>query len=368
MTTLALGLMSGTSADGVSAALGAFGAHSFKLIGHLTDPYPPQIRERIRRANTLSAAELSSLNVEIGEAFAKAAIHLFKKTKIKATKVACVGSHGQTIYHGPRDKHPNTLQIGEPAVIAEKTGIPVISHFRQKDIAAGGEGAPLIPFFDHFFFGNGSVRAFQNIGGISNVTVVGKGIKSPIAFDNGPGNGLMDAAVRLITRRKESLDAQGKRAERGSIDLVILHAMMKTPYFKKAPPKSTGLELFGENFVKQYFGRRLVSHPNDVLATLNFFTALTIQESYKSFVFPKHHVSEIVVSGGGIHNTMLMKNLASLFAPIPVKRIDAFGIPSQAKEPLTFAFFGLRAFQNKINHIPACTGAKRACVLGSLTR
>jgi anhydro-N-acetylmuramic acid kinase len=287
---------------------------------------------------------------------------------VSPDKVECIGSHGQTIYHGPHDTVPNTFQLGEPAVIAERTGITVVSNFRGRDIAVGGEGAPLIPYFDHFFYGNGPVRAFQNIGGIGNVTIVGHGIDTPLAFDTGPGNCLMDMVMRQISHGKEDHDHNGVRAKHGTINMAAVSDMMLHPYFKKAPPKSTGLELFGEDFLARHLTDELREKPDDVLATLNYFTCISIQESYRNFVFKNYPVTEVVVSGGGVYNKTLMKKLECLFAPIPVVSIETMGYPALAKEPLAFAFFGLRALQGKPNHLPAATGAKHARLLGSITR
>jgi anhydro-N-acetylmuramic acid kinase len=365
---LALGLMSGTSADGVSAALGEFHGHSYKLHGHLTIPYPAFVVEKIRRRGALPAAEVSRLDVELGELFAQAANKLLKKTRTRASAVTCIGSHGQTLYHGPADTPKNTLQLADPATIAERTGISVVSHFRQRDIAAGGEGAPLIPYFDQFFFGAGPVRALLNLGGIANVTIVGKNIGTPLAFDTGPANCLMDMAVQLLANGQEDHDHNGQRAKRGAIDPMLAAAMIQDPYFKKPPPKSTGPELFNREFLDAHCGELLRSNPDGALATLMYFTCLTIQEAFRDHVFGKYAVSELVVSGGGAHNKTLMKKLECLFAPIPVISIEALGLPAQAKEPLAFAFFGLRCFHGQINHLPSGTGAKAARVLGRLTR
>ncbi len=365
---LALGLMSGTSADGVSAALGEFHGHTYKLHGHLTVPYPPEVVAKIRQRGALPAAEVSRLDVELGELFAQAANKLLRKTRTSPSSVACIGSHGQTLYHGPGDKPKNTLQLADPATIAERTGISVVSHFRQRDIAAGGEGAPLIPYFDQFFFGAGPVRAMLNLGGIANVTIVGKNVDTPLAFDTGPANCLMDMAVQLLTKGAEDHDHNGQRSKRGAIDPMLAHAMIQDPYFKKPPPKSTGPELFNGDFLDKHMGGLLQSNPDSALATLMLFTCLTIQEAFRDHVFGKYSVTELVVSGGGVHNKTLMKKLECLFAPIPVVSIEKMDLPAQAKEPLAFAFFGLRCFHGQTNHLPSGTGAKQARVLGSVTR
>jgi len=364
---LAIGLMSGTSADGVSAVLAEFTGKKFKICGFKTFPYPSETRALIRKGPTLSAKELSILNFTLGHLFAEAALKLLKICRVKPARVTCIGSHGQTIYHGPGDKSSNTLQIGEPAVIAEETKIAVVSHFRERDIAAGGEGAPLIPFFEQYFFGDGPTRAFQNIGGIANVTVVGINAAGPLAFDTGPGNCLMDEAMRIISRGRKNFDKDGGLAGRGEVDLRKIEQMMKDDYFRDPPPKSTGLDKFGREFLLRFFQKDLQKNPENVLATLNFFTCLSIQEGFRNFIFPKFKIEEIVVSGGGAKNKFLLKNLRRLFNPIPVIPIDKIGIPSQAKEPLAFAFLGLRAIQGKINHLPQTTGAQGQRVLGRVT-
>ncbi|MFN0118228.1 MAG: anhydro-N-acetylmuramic acid kinase [Elusimicrobiota bacterium] len=370
MTTYyAIGLMSGTSADGVSAVLAAFKEKHFEIISHSQTAYPDHLLPLIRLGGKLPASELSQLNMALGEIFAKAALQVLKKSHISPADIHCIGSHGQTIYHGPNDSIKNTLQISDPAVIAERTGIPVVSHFRQKDMAVGGEGAPLIPFFDQYFFSEGPIRAFQNIGGIGNVTIVGKAIKDPLAFDTGPGNALMDLAVRIATNNQESFDKNGEGAKKGKMNAFVVHKMMEDAYFKKPPPKSTGLELFNRDFLNKYIpDEKIKTNLNDVLATLNYLTCISIQESYRRFIFPKFSVSEIIISGGGSHNKTLMKKLECLFAPIPIIPIDKLGIPSQIKEPLAFAFMGLRCLLGKNNHLPHTTGAKKSCVLGSITK
>ncbi|OVE77600.1 hypothetical protein BVX98_02245 [bacterium F11] len=368
MSNLALGLMSGTSADSISAALGSFKGHSFELLGLINDSMSPEIQKKIRMGGDLSARDVSELNVELGHLFAKAALHVLKKTHVPPSDVLCVGLAGQTIYHGPGDSRANTFQIGDPAVVVEKTGIPTVSHFREQDLAVGGQGAPLIPYFDQYFYGHGPVRAFLNIGGMSNVTIVGKGIEEPLAFDIGPGNWLMDNAMLIISDGKENHDHNGRLAKKGQMDMALISDMMEHPFFKMEPPKSTGAETFGSKFLETHFGKQFQKSPADILATLNYLTCISIQESFRSHVFNKFNIAEIIVSGGGVYNKTLLKKLECLFAPIPVLSIEKWDIPAQAKEPLAFGFFGLRAMQNKVNHLPACTGASRACVLGSITR
>lgn len=362
--TLALGLMSGTSGDGVSAAIADFKDHSFKLIAYQTFPYPKLIRKKISLALQLKTSEISQLNMELGELFTGAALKIIKRSKISPKKIAVIGSHGQTIYHGPTDRARSTLQIGEAAVIAARTGISVVSDFRPMDVALGGEGAPLMPYFDFFFYGNGPVRALQNIGGIANVTIVGRRIH-PIAFDTGPGNCLIDLAMQKITKGKLSHDPQGNWSAAGLIDTSLIWRLMRHPYFKRRPPKSTGREEFGEGFLKKHFGDLLVKRPKDALATLTFFTALTIHNAVAHF--SPQAPQEIIVSGGGAFNLTLMRHLKELFGPTKVWTMEEFGIPNQAKEPIAFAFFGLRALQGKPNHLPQTTGARKSAILGKIT-
>ncbi len=367
MEKLALGLMSGTSADGCSVALASFSKNSCRVLGYRTYAYPPALFKKILRGADLSAPQVSGLNFELGAHHADAVLRFLKSEKVSAAKIGVIGSHGQTLYHGPEDVEPNTFQVGEPAVIAERTGIAVVSDFRPRDIAAGGQGAPLIPYFDHYFFGSGPVRAMQNIGGISNVCVVGKKIARTIAFDNGPGNCLMDWAVRAATGGRKTFDVNGEQARGGRIDHDSVRKMAAHPYFSRKPPKSTGRELFNETFLPADLRRRVKRGTKDVLATLNYFTAWTIAESYRRFLPKRSALSEVVVSGGGALNTTLMDHLARLLGPVPVRTIERYGLPVQAKEPAAFAFFALRAIEGNINHLPETTGARRACVLGNIT-
>lgn len=362
---IALGLMSGTSGDGVSAALVSFKDRSFKLIAYQTFPYPNSIRKKISQALELKTPEISELDFQLGHLFAQAALKIIRKAGFPQRKIEVIGSHGQTIYHGPRGRVPSTFQIGEAAVIAERTGIPVVSDFRPQDIAAGGEGAPLIPFFDSHFYGGGMCRALLNIGGIANVTVVGGNLKNLIAFDTGPGNCLMDLAIQRMTKGKLKHDPEGRGAAAGRVETKWIHSMRGHPYFRKSPPKSTGLEEFGEKFLNRYLGRSFRRRPLDVLATLTHFSALTIFEGLRRFA---PSPIEVVVSGGGAKNLTLMNHLKELFLPVPVRSIEESGIPAQAKEPIAFAFFALRALQGKVNHLPVATGARQACILGKLTK
>lgn len=376
--------MSGTSGDGISLALAAFQERRIEIFRYETYPYPEYFSKKIRILNNspraVGADTISKLNFELGHLFAKAVTDSLRKARVPASRVAVIGSHGHTVYHGPSDTPRHTLQLGEASVIAEKTGIPVVADFRCRDIAAGGQGAPLIPFFDHYFFGNGPVRALQNIGGMANVTLVGKNTP-PMAFDNGPGNVLIDWAVQRHTRGTQSFDKDGCLAGRGVINLKAVRALASHPYFSQKPPKSTGRELFNESFLPDSVKRM---NSLNLIATLTYFTAYSIHESYRRFL--PVQPAEIIVSGGGTLNQTLMGHLSSLFYPTRVLSIQSLGLharaarrgrpvqaaagglsmPAQAKEPAAFAFFALRAIEGKINHLPQTTGARHACVLGKI--
>jgi anhydro-N-acetylmuramic acid kinase len=361
---LALGLMSGTSCDGVSAALVEFRGRRFRLLGYRTTAYAPPLTELLRRSREWTLAQTAQANILLGELFARSAMQLLRATRTDPRRVEVIGSHGHTVYHGPRDPIPCTLQLGEPAVIAERTGIPVVADFRPRDLAAGGEGAPLIPFFDQWRFGTGAPRALQNIGGIANVTIVGHRLR-PIAFDTGPGNCLLDTVAQRLTRGRQRFDRHGAMAQRGRVDQAMVRRMWAHPYFRRPPPKSTGPEVFNESFLQSVCGRRWASRGLDVLATLTYFTAYSIAESSRRFIPARLH--EMIVSGGGVFNRTLMNHLKRLLHPLPVRSIARHGLHPQAKEPVAFALLALRAIRHQPNHLPSTTGASHAHILGTLT-
>jgi anhydro-N-acetylmuramic acid kinase len=364
MAGVALGLMSGTSCDGVSAALARFDGRRVRVIAAATQPYPAAFAARLRAAAALAAPELSALDVALGERFAQAAQRLLRQARWPARRVAVIGSHGHTVYHGPGDVVPSTLQLGCPAVIAERLGRPVVADFRPRDVAAGGEGAPLVPAFDEAFFGGGPVRALLNLGGIANVTVVGRGL-APLAFDTGPGNTLMDELVQARTRGRRRYDPGGRLAARGAVDARALARLWRHPYFRRPPPKSTGRETFNQDVLRRAFGRALAQRPDDVLATVTYFTAWSVARGLRRFV--PHPVTEVIVSGGGVRNRTLMRHLARCLAPAPVRRLERYGIPAQAKEPVAFAYFALQHLRGRPHHAPSATGARSRRPLGSLT-
>lgn len=342
--------MSGTSADGVSAALVRIGpGRAVRVLRHLTEPYSRSEQAAILALRDASTSELSEANFRLGRRFAAAA-----RRVMRGAKPRVIGSHGQTVWHAP-GRH--TLQIGEASIIAEETGIDVVADFRPRDIAAGGQGAPLVPFFDEFVFGGTpSRRALLNIGGIANITLVG-GKKPAVAFDTGPGNALIDDMVRRLTRGRESFDRGGRIARSGRIDVTLLDRLLRDPYFRRRPPKSTGRERFGPAYVK--------ARPSaDAIATLTIFTAQTIAEAVHRFARP--FPVEVIASGGGVFNGTLMGHLAWLLAPAGVVSSEAYGLPPLAKECAAFALLAARAIEGLPNTIPSATGARRAVSAGKI--
>ncbi len=349
---IAVGLMSGTSADGVSAAairVGAGKGRRLEMLAYRTFAYPRPLRERVLGARNLRTAELSELHGDLGRFVAKVA-----KTFIGRGKADVIGSHGQTVWHEP-GRH--TLQLGEASHIAAATGVTTVCDFRPADIAAGGQGAPLVPYFDRYVFG---VRdaATLNLGGIANVTVLAK---EPLGFDTGPGNCLIDEAMGIAFRKP--CDRGGRVAKSGAIDAKLL-ARLDHPFFRRPPPKSTGRELFSREFLIDRLGKELQRRPADVVATLTFFTAKTVGEAFARFV--PGGVQEVIVSGGGLFNRTLMKNMEWTLWPAVPRPITVYGVHPLAKEPAAFALLAVETLRRRASNVPAVTGARRPVILGKI--
>ncbi len=345
--------MSGTSMDGITAALVIFDGEGVRVLRHRTYPYPPKLLERLGRAARLTTPELSRLNFALGEAFAEAALKLKGRAKLDA-----IGSHGQTVWHGPGDEPRNTLQLGEPSVIAERLRTTTVADFRPRDMAAGGEGAPLVPAFDRFCFGGGPPRAVLNIGGISNVSFVGKG-RLWAAFDTGPGNSLLDAACRAATRGRLEMDQGGRLASQGRADRDKVERLLEDPYFNRKPPKSLDKGYFGEGYLRRHFAPLSPARLPDILASLSLLTALSIARACGRFAPKGERLLEMIVSGGGAKNKCLMEMLREELRGLPLHRSDRYGIPAMAKEAAAFAWMAREALIGRPNNCPEATGAGR---------
>lgn len=351
--------MSGTSADGLTVC--AVTVRPFKILHFKNYPYPPALQKELLRAFDLKAPALSALHFKLGKLYAKTVQKFLKEFRMTPRQIAVIGSHGQTVYHGPKDPTPSTLQIGEPSFLAAELGVPVVSDFRAKDMALGGEGAPLIPFFDEYVFGQKSPKILLNVGGIANFSVVGKNVKT-FGFDCGPGNTLLDLACQQFL--KKPYDKNGQTAAQGAPDKKRVSALLKQAYFTRKPPKSLDKNAFGAEYLARYFSgfKRMA----DLLATLTFFTAAAVTQAVRDFV-PESAQKEIVVSGGGANNHTLLAYLQELNPALKISTASDYGIDPQAKEAAAFAVMAAEAMALRTNHCARATGAKRNAVLGKIT-
>lgn len=368
-----LGLMSGTSADGIDVAWAqvreAARGPRWRLRGYREYPYPPDLQEEVLRvAEGGSVADVCRLNARLGEAFAQAVLRFLGEEGLSPTQIDLIGLHGQTIHHRPPrgGQEGSSLQVGEATVVAERTGIPVVFNFRNRDMAAGGQGAPLVPYVDYLLFRSARWhRALQNIGGIANVTYLPRRAQREqvLAFDTGPGNMVVDALVALATGGKETFDRDGHWARRGRVREDWLRAWMAHPFITAPPPKSTGREAFGRAFVAREWerARREGIPPEDLIATATAWTAHAIAENYRRFLGP---VDEVILSGGGAKNPVLREWLERLLAPARVLTLEALGFPSEAKEALAFAVLAHEFVMGRTAHLPQTTGARHPVVLG----
>lgn len=393
----AIGLMSGTSADGIDAALigikGKGPGCKVNLLSFKKFPFPEGLQKLIHKASTPKYGRVDlicHLNFLMGELFAEAAIGVVKKTGYKMEDIDIIGSHGQTIYHIPtgvkssefgvwsselnrKSQIASTLQIGEPSIIAERTGVTTIADFRTRDMAAGGLGAPLTPFAHYMLFKDGGIgKAVNNIGGISNLTFIpaGGGLDDLVAFDTGPGNMLIDSIVNIITKGEMSYDNNGKIALKGKICEKLLEKLMAHPFIKKKPPKSTGREEFGYNEALKIFrtAKRHRLSDEDIVATVTGFTAKSIAESYHRFILNKHHLSEIILCGGGAKNPAIIKMIKNHMKPIKVNTSDRYGFPPEAIEAIAFAILGYAAVIGIPSNLPQVTGAGKKVVMGKIIK
>ena len=418
---LVLGMMSGTSADGIDAAVvkisGAPPDLKIKLIGHVKRPFPGQVRSEILRVaeqNPLTPGEFSQLHARLGKLYAEAAIAACAKLKISRHKIDLIGNHGQTVFHQGLPTTflgaptASTLQIGDGSVVANLTGITTVSDFRPADIARGGQGAPLVPFADYVLYRDKKLgRISLNIGGIANITVIPADARPSdvFAFDTGPGNMLIDALVEHFTHGRQRYDRDARLARRGRINPQLMRELLHDPYFDLKPPKSTGREYFGRTYVKNLLalGRRFHATRNDMIRTATAFAAASIADAIHRFVLPKHKIQQLIVSGGGSRNRLLCEHL-SLFAsphpprihspsvplrpflptaqsttpelppsrpkPFPVISVlpsSHFNVPVEAKEALAFAILAYETFHQRPSNLPSATGASGPAILGKLS-
>ena len=376
---IVIGMMSGTSTDGIDAAVvrleGAPPRLDWQLLHHLHLPFDPALRAEIFRGFRPASSDvemLCRLNFALGQAYGAAALQAAAAAGLSIEQVDLIGNHGQTLWHiPPGQPEPSTLQLGEPAVIAEMTGRPVVSNFRTRDMAAGGQGAPLVAYVDTLLLTHPTLaRAAQNIGGIGNVTYlppVSGGVGAAFAFDTGPGNMLMDDAAARATGGELSYDCDGLLAARGQVCQPLLDELRQEPYLLLPPPKTTGRELFGAQYGAQVWGRgqALGLGGEDIVATLTAFTAETIVQAYRQFLplMPP----EVIVSGGGARNPTLMGMLAKRLAPARLLTTDDVGLSSEAKEAIAFAVLAYETWHHRPSNLPAATGARRAVILGNIT-
>jgi anhydro-N-acetylmuramic acid kinase len=390
-----IGLISGTSSDGIDAALVEISrlGDSIRLIDFDIYPYSKKLQQNLialASGNPQSVADICHLNFYLGELFADAAIQISKKSGVPLSAISLIGSHGQTVHHLPVPKKEgtkkdvkweirSTLQIGEPSVIAERTGVTTIADFRPRDMAAGGEGAPLTPLLHyHLFSHKKKSRAIVNIGGISNVTYLqASGKKEDVrAFDMGPGNMLIDGLVQILT--KKNMDIHGNIARRGKVVSFLLSELMRHPFIRRKPPKSTGREAFGKAIIDRLAREKKHFSSEDLIATATAFTATAIAFNIKKFILGQRALrgqrvlrndsplDEIVVGGGGVRNRFLMESLTKNLSPISVSPFETLGFDSRAIEAITFALLGYHTWHNQPSNLPSVTGAGGLVLLGKI--
>jgi len=372
-----IGLMSGTSADGVDAAVVEWppgdAARPFRLLAQREEPFPAELQQRIhtlaagRCAPGAALRELAALDIELGERFAAAAVAVARQADVPLDSVAAIASHGQTVAHHPELRA--TLQIGDPSLIAERTGVTTVADFRPRDLAAGGEGAPLAPFFHFTAFADAAEnRAALNLGGIANVTWLPAGAlpADVIAFDVGPANALLDGVVQLATGGAERMDAGGRRARRGAVDSALLLELLDDDFLRAPPPKSTGRERYGTAEAEALLARWRDRPLDDLVATLLAFSAEAVGHACREHLGGAGPIARLLVGGGGARNPELIAALRTAVPGAIVEPFDACGVPAGAAEAMAFALLGRNALLGLPNHLPRTTGAAAERVLGEI--
>lgn len=377
-----IGLMSGTSVDGVDVVLtkihGSGTKTKMRQIGFITYSFPTQIKEMILRnaeTNGGNVTEVCKLNFLIARVYVAAIKSLCKKIKFPLSKIDLIGSHGQTIHHLPKKEKlfgydtSSTLQIGDPSVIAKLTGILTIGDFRVGDVALGGEGAPLVPYFDYIiFYSNKKNRALLNIGGISNITVLDKKgkVEDVIAFDTGPGNMMIDYLAKKFFDK--DYDKDGRIASHGKFNSALFEFLkLNDTFIEKRPPKSTGREYYGKTFLSNITNKFIMLPNEDIIRTVTMFTVYAVYRNYQKFIMKKTKVDELIISGGGASNPVLVSDLKNYFGTsVEVKNIESLGISSDAKEAICFAVLANETISGNETNIPRVTGASKKTVLGKI--
>ncbi len=362
-----LGLMSGTSIDGIDAVLVDLSGDVPALLTARSCPWPAQLHQRILETvaapQSMSLPDTGALDAELGEQFADAALQLIAKAGLETSQIAAIGSHGQTLFHAPEGKPAFSMQAGDANRIAEKTGITTVADFRRRDIAAGGQGAPLVPAFHQAVFHDPATsRAVLNIGGMANLTMLPADGKTVTGFDTGPGNVLLDAWYRK--HRQGDYDARGTWASGGDLNQPLLEQLLDHPYFSQPPPKSTGREQFCLQWLEQLLQSGHHALPDtDVQRTLTEFTAQSIASSLEQFGQP---VKQVLVCGGGVHNDLLMQRLQALLPEQQVETTEKYGLHPDWVEAVAFAWLAKQTLEGKPGNLPGVTGANRPVILGAI--
>jgi anhydro-N-acetylmuramic acid kinase len=383
-SSFVLGLMSGTSADGIDVALARIAGQppqlAAKLLGHTTFKFPSAVQKEILRVaegGDVTAGELSQLNFRVGELFADAALAACRRFRVSPRRVSLIGSHGQTVFHQGRPVRyfgrstASTLQIGEPSIIAARTGITTVGDFRPADIALGGQGAPLVPYVDFLLYRHNKLgRVSLNLGGIANITVIPAAARPEqiLAFDTGPANMLIDALVSHFTQGRQRFDENARLSARGRSLPGLIDELMRDPYLRLAPPKSTGREYYGRAYVEKVLalGRRHRAKPADLIRAATIFTALSVLDALNRFVLPKSKIHQLIVSGGGANNPLIMAQLVAALPATEILPASHLGIPVDAKEAFAFALLAYETFHQRPANLPSATGARGSAILGKI--
>jgi anhydro-N-acetylmuramic acid kinase len=379
-SSLVVGLMSGTSLDGIDAVLlrvrGSGSATRIVQLAYAEFPFPRGLRSALLKNSdprTSRVDDITRLNVVVGDLYAQGVVRLARKAGVSLRSIDLIGSHGQTIQHLPRPVRMfgrtvrGTLQIGDPSVVAALTGITTVGDFRIADMAVGGQGAPLVPYFDWLMFrSRRKNRLLLNIGGIANITLLPKNCapEEVTAFDTGPGNMVVDSLMHEFYGKP--YDQDGRVAATGAVSLELFHAMALHPYLRQRPPKSTGREEFGEEYLQKLLRSAKGYDREDIVATASQFTAYAVFDGYRRFVGPRMQADEIIVSGGGARNRFFLDELQRYFSSSAVRRIEEFGMSGDAKEAICFGVLAHETMAGNAANLPLVTGARKRVVLGKI--